>query len=111
MDLGKEPDIVTSILIDLAQRQTNNQSAQFAQLLIPELHTVGSLTIRTHRFAGFQVLKSVDVPSILIELGFLTNAEEETAMRGARWRRNMAVAISRAVDAYFEDLAVQESRK
>jgi N-acetylmuramoyl-L-alanine amidase len=110
VDLGKEPDIVTSILIDLAQRQTNNQSAQFAQILIPELHTVGSLTLRTHRFAGFQVLKSVDVPSVLIELGFLTNAEDESAMRGNRWRRNMAVAISRAVDAYFEDVAFRESR-
>jgi len=111
VDLGKEPDIVTSILIDLAQRQTNNQSAQFAQLLIPELHTAGSLTLRTHRFAGFQVLKSVDVPSVLIELGFLTNAEDESAMRGSRWRRNMATAISRAVDTYFEDAAIRESRK
>jgi N-acetylmuramoyl-L-alanine amidase len=102
IDLAKEPDIVTSILIDLAQRETNNLSAQFAQILIPELHTVGSLTLRTHRFAGFQVLKSVDVPSVLIELGYLTNTDDESAMRGSRWRRNMAVAIARAVDAYFE---------
>ncbi|MBU6155692.1 MAG: N-acetylmuramoyl-L-alanine amidase [Alphaproteobacteria bacterium] len=101
IDLAKEPDIVTSILIDLAQRDTNNLSAQFAQILIPELHTVGSLTLRTHRFAGFQVLKSIDVPSVLIELGYLTNADDESAMRGSRWRRNMAEAIARAVDGYF----------
>lgn len=110
VDLGKEPDIVTSILIDLAQRQTNNQSAMFAQLLIPELHTVGSLTQRTHRFAGFRVLKSVDVPSVLIELGFLTNLEDESAMRGNRWRRNMATAIARAVDTYFDKAPVQQSQ-
>jgi len=101
IDLANEPDIVTSILIDLAQRETNNLSAQFAQILIPELHTVGSLTLRTHRFAGFHVLKSIDVPSVLIELGFLTNAEDENAMRGGKWRRNMAEAIARAVDGYF----------
>lgn len=101
IDLANEPDIVTSILIDLAQRETNNLSAQFAQILIPELHTVGSLTLRTHRFAGFHVLKSIDVPSVLVELGFLTNAEDENAMRGGKWRRNMAEAIARAVDGYF----------
>ena len=101
IDLANEPDIVTSILIDLAQRETNNLSAQFAQILIPQLHTVGSLTLRTHRFAGFQVLKSIDVPSVLVELGFLTNADDENAMRGSKWRRNMAEAIARAVDGYF----------
>lgn len=110
IDLAKEPDIVTSILIDLAQRDTNNLSAQFAQILIPELHTVGSLTLRTHRFAGFQVLKSVDVPSVLIELGYLTNADDEHAMRGNRWRRNMAVAIARAVDGYFATVPAAPAR-
>ena len=110
VDLAKEPDIVTSILIDLAQRETNNSSAQFAQILIPELHTVGNLTLRTHRFAGFQVLKSIDVPSVLIELGYLTNADDESAMRGNRWRRNMAVAIARSVDAYFAADPVKQTR-
>jgi N-acetylmuramoyl-L-alanine amidase len=110
VDLAKEPDIVTSILIDLAQRETNNLSAQFAQILIPELHTVGNLTLRTHRFAGFQVLKSIDVPSVLIELGYLTNADDESAMRGNRWRRNMAVAIARSVDAYFAADPVKQTR-
>lgn len=101
VDLRKEPDIVTSILIDLAQRETKNRSARFAQLLIPELHKVGSLTHRTHRFAGFRVLKAPDVPSVLIELGYLTNVDDESAMRGTRWRKGMAKAIAQAVDSYF----------
>jgi N-acetylmuramoyl-L-alanine amidase len=101
VDLSKEPDIVTSILIDLAQRETKNRSAKFAQILIPELHKVGSLTHRTHRFAGFRVLKAPDVPSVLIELGYLTNVEDESAMRGSRWRKGMAKAIAQAVDGYF----------
>jgi N-acetylmuramoyl-L-alanine amidase len=56
------------------------------------------------------VLKSVDVPSVLIELGFLTNLEDESAMRGNRWRRNMATAIARAVDTYFDKAPVQQSQ-
>jgi len=101
VDLRKEPDIVTSILIDLAQRETKNRSAKFAQMLIPELHRVGTLTHRTHRFAGFRVLKAPDVPSVLIELGYLTNVDDESAMRASRWRKGMAKAIAQAVDGYF----------
>lgn len=101
VDLTKEADIVTSILIDLAQRETKNSSAKFAQILVPELQTVGSLTHKTHRFAGFRVLKAPDVPSVLIEVGYLSNDSDESSMRSARWRRSMAGAIARSVDTYF----------
>lgn len=102
VDLTKEADIVTSILIDLAQRETKNNSAKLAQLLIPELQRVGNLTHKTHRFAGFRVLKAPDVPSVLIEVGYLTNQSDESTMRSGRWRRGMAAAIARAVDTYFK---------
>jgi hypothetical protein len=92
VDLTKEADIVTSILIDLAQRETKNSSAKFAQILVPELQTVGSLTHKTHRFAGFRVLKAPDVPSVLIEVGYLSNDTDESSMRSTRWRRSMAGA-------------------
>jgi N-acetylmuramoyl-L-alanine amidase len=101
VDLTKEADIVTSILIDLAQRETKNSSAKFAQILVPELQKVGSLTHKTHRFAGFRVLKAPDVPSVLIEVGYLSNDTDESAMRSTKWRRGMAVAIARSVDSYF----------
>jgi N-acetylmuramoyl-L-alanine amidase len=101
VDLTKEADIVTSILIDLAQRETKNSSAKFAQILVPELQTVGSLTHKTHRFAGFRVLKAPDVPSVLIEVGYLSNDTDESSMRSTRWRRGMAGAIARSVDSYF----------
>jgi N-acetylmuramoyl-L-alanine amidase len=101
VDLTKEADIVTSILIDLAQRETKNSSAKFAQILVPELQTVGSLTHKTHRFAGFRVLKAPDVPSVLIEVGYLSNDSDESSMRSTRWRRGMAGAIARSVDSYF----------
>ncbi|MEQ1753040.1 MAG: N-acetylmuramoyl-L-alanine amidase [Micropepsaceae bacterium] len=102
VDLTKEADIVTSILIDLAQRETKNNSAKLAQILIPELQKVGNLTHKTHRFAGFRVLKAPDVPSVLIEVGYLTNESDESAMRAARWRRGMTGAIARSVDTYFK---------
>jgi N-acetylmuramoyl-L-alanine amidase len=101
VDLTSEPDIVTNILIDLAQRETKNNSVKFAKFLVPELQKVGSLTQKTHRFAGFAVLKAPDVPSVLIELGYLTNSTDESTMRTNWWKRNMAKAITRSVDQYF----------
>jgi N-acetylmuramoyl-L-alanine amidase len=102
VDLTNESDIVTSILIDLAQRETKNSSVKFAQALVPELHQVGGVTQKSHRFAGFRVLKAPDVPSVLIELGYLSSAQDESEMKTRRWRANMATAITRAVDVYFK---------
>ena len=65
--------MVQSILIDLAQRETMNLSARFAADLIAELDPVIKLQRRHHRFAGFAVLKAPDVPSILLEMGYLSN--------------------------------------
>ena len=101
VDLTKEADIVTSILIDLAQRETKNNSAKFAQILVPELQKLGSLTHKTHRFAGFRVLKAPDVPSVLIEVGYLSNQADESAMNTSRWRRSITGGIARSVDTYF----------
>ncbi len=101
VDLTNEPDIVTSILIDLAQRETKNNSVKFAQLLVPELQRAGGVTHKSHRFAGFVVLKAPDVPSVLIEVGYLSNHADESVMNTRRWRRRMADSISRAVDSYF----------
>lgn len=101
VDLTNEGDIVTSILIDLAQRETKNNAVKFAQILVPELHRAGEVTQKSHKFAGFRVLKAPDVPSVLIELGYLSSREDETAMNTNRWRRRMADSIARAVDTYF----------
>lgn len=101
VDLTNEPDIVTSILIDLAQRETKNNSARFAQVLLPELRSSGRIVAQTHRFAGFVVLKAPDVPSILIENGYLSNKEDEEALNSVGWRSEMAAGIAKGVDRYF----------
>lgn len=101
LDLSHETPEVTSILIDLAQRETMNESARFAGGLIQQLRGETAVLRNTHRFAGFAVLKAPDVPSVLLELGFLSNPEDERNLKLKKYRMRLANAALRAVDAYF----------
>ena len=78
-----------------------NLSAQFANLLIVELGHEVELLRRTHRFAGFAVLKAPDVPSVLVELSYLSNPRDERILRDAGHRAKLARALVQAVDKYF----------
>ena len=111
VNLGGEADEVRNILIDLAQRETKNLSVRFAQTTIPKIAQVTPVLRNTHRFAGFRVLKAPDVPSVLMELGFLTNPDDEANLTSATWRRATATAIARGVDAYFVERATAEARQ
>lgn len=103
IDLGAAPrqGVVGDILVDLAQRETTNRSAEFAQTLIPRLGQVAPLLTNTHRNAGFFVLLAPDVPAVLIETGFLSNVTDERRLADPRVREAMAGAMAGAVDAYF----------
>ena len=101
IDLTHESAEVTNILIDLAQRETMNQSAKLAGLLVDELDGRVRILGNPHRFAGFAVLKAPDIPSVLIELGFLSNKDDERALRSESHRRKLAQSIAGAVDRYF----------
>jgi N-acetylmuramoyl-L-alanine amidase len=101
IDLNDQSREVVNILIDLAQRKTMNQSATFARHLMHELGRSTRLLPRTHRFAGFAVLKAPDVPSVLIELGYLSNRQDERMLNEPRERSRISAAIVRAVDQYF----------
>lgn len=101
VDLSKEDSDVANILIDLAQRETMNFSARFADILINELADDMRLIRRTHRFAGFAVLKAPDVPSVLVELGYLSNRVDEMLLRKPDHHAKVARAILRAVNRYF----------
>ncbi len=101
IDLSKETPEVTNILIDLAQRESMNQSARFAARLVKELARETKLLRNTHRFAGFVVLKAPDVPSVLMELGFLSNRLDEAALKRKSYRAKLIAAMARAADAYF----------
>jgi N-acetylmuramoyl-L-alanine amidase len=102
VDLTTQNAMVTSILIDLAQRETKNLSARFASLLTNQLAERTLVLRDSHRFAGFVVLKALDVPSVLLELGYLSNADDEAALSSKRHRRVVAKAIRDAIDRYFQ---------
>lgn len=103
--LARHDEEVIEILIDLAQRETMNYAARFANALVPTLRK-GKVPLRSkpHRFAGFRVLKAPDVPSVLLELGYLTNKQDERFLLSSRARSAVARAIAEAVDKYFAAL-------
>ncbi len=101
VDLSKQSNAVSSILIDLTQRETKNQSARFAELLVNELSRVTMLLPNTHRFAGFAVLKAPDIASVLIEMGYLSNVQDEALLLSPAHRAKLAGAMLRAIDGYF----------
>ena len=102
IDLSNQSDAVASFLIELRQRQTMNESALFSETLIQEVGTSTRLLRNTHRFAGFAVLKSPDVPSVLMELGYLSNRHDEKLLRDPRHHETVARSILRATEAFFE---------
>lgn len=99
--LPPESDDVANILIDLAQRETKNLSISFAGTLIDSLSGTTKLTKKYRKSAGFRVLKAPDVPSVLLELGYMTNASDVRRMQSKAWRAKIAKVISRSIDAYF----------
>jgi len=101
VDLSHETPEVTNILIDLAQRETMNESARFATVLVSELGRTTDLLRNSHRFAGFRVLKGPDVPSVLLEMGFLSNREDERALLTKSYRAKLGQSLIRAVDRFF----------
>jgi len=101
IDLTHESQDVLNILIDLAQRESLNLAAKLASSLVKELKRVAKLKRDTHRFAGFAVLKAPDIPSVLIEMGYLSNAQEEKALRQRSYRGKIATAVVNAVSVYL----------
>ncbi len=101
IDLTSENPNVTNILIDLAQRETMNESARFAGHLVGELRHVSQVLPQAHRFAGFAVLKAPDVPSVLLEMGFLSNPLDERALTDPAYRAKMADSLVQAVARFF----------
>ncbi len=104
VDLSSEDDDVAGILIDLAQRETKNKSSLFAETIIKTLRDEVHMRTNTHRFAGFAVLKSPDIPSVLIELGFLTNREDERILRKDKaFERRVVKGLVQAIDRYYAE--------
>ena len=101
IDLSRESQEVRHILVDLAQRESMNLATKLATRLINELEREVTLVRNSHRFARFAVLKSPDVPSVLIEMGYLSNRDDESALRKDAYRARLMSAVVRGLDAHF----------
>jgi N-acetylmuramoyl-L-alanine amidase len=101
VNLTDEPTEVADILIDLAQRETKTFSNRFARLLMGEMKT----TVRMHKHplksAGFRVLKAPDVPSVLVELGYVSNKGDLQLLVSENWRNKTVGSMAQAIDAFF----------
>jgi N-acetylmuramoyl-L-alanine amidase len=101
VDLGGENNEVSSILLDLAQRETMNVSSQFAALLQREMSPTIKFKDDAHRFAGLIVLKAPDVPSVLLETGYISNDDDLKLLLSDDYRHDIAVGVRKAVEIHF----------
>ncbi len=92
---------VSQILLDLSQRATKNRSAAFAQLLLERVGEETPLLRRSHRDAGFIVLLAPDVPAVLLEMGFITNLDDERLLSNPASRARVVNAVGDAIESYF----------
>ncbi|NNE23184.1 MAG: AMIN domain-containing protein [Rhizobiales bacterium] len=101
VDLASESDEIAGILIDLAQRETKNYSISIAKKMVRHMKPVTKLNRRPLRSADFRVLKAPDVPSVLVELGYLSSRRDERLLVSRPWRMKVARALTKAIDGYF----------
>jgi N-acetylmuramoyl-L-alanine amidase len=101
VNLTDEPTEVADILIDLAQRETKTFSNRFAHLLMTEMKTTARMHKNPLKSAGFRVLKAPDVPSVLVELGYVSNKDDLEHLVSESWRNKTVGSMAQAIDAFF----------
>ncbi|EJF75897.1 N-acetylmuramoyl-L-alanine amidase [Bartonella alsatica] len=101
--LSDESLEVTDILMDLTRRETHAFSVNFANSVVSNLLKNNiNLINNPHRYADFQVLRASDIPSVLIEIGYLSNKEDEKLLNNPQWRKQMAVSIAHSIRQFTE---------
>ncbi|WP_114360791.1 MULTISPECIES: N-acetylmuramoyl-L-alanine amidase [Rhodopseudomonas] len=101
VNLTEEPSEVADILIDLAQRETKTFSNRFAQQLMKDMKATTRMHKRPLKSAGFRVLKAPDVPSVLIELGYVSNKADLQHLLSEQWRSKTVGAVAQAIDSFL----------
>jgi N-acetylmuramoyl-L-alanine amidase len=101
VNLTEEPTDVADILIDLAQRETRTFSNRFARLLVGEMKNTARMYKHPLKSAGFKVLKAPDVPSVLIELGYVSNKGDLAHLVSEEWRSRTVASMAKAIDAFL----------
>lgn len=100
--LDDKDDVLASVLLDLSQNATKEASSAVGDRVLRQLKRVGHVHKREVQHAGFMVLKSPDIPSILVETAFISNPYEETNLRSSKHQSHIATAILNGINAYFE---------
>jgi N-acetylmuramoyl-L-alanine amidase len=101
IDPSNQDDLASEVLLDMAQRDTNGRSVRLAELLVEELNGATRMVKQRPAQASFVVLQSPLIPSVLIELGYLSNPAEENALADDAHIARLVAAMVRAIDAYF----------
>jgi N-acetylmuramoyl-L-alanine amidase len=101
VNLTQEPTEVADILIDLAQRETRTFSNRFARLLAGEMKNSARMYKHPLKSAGFRVLKAPDVPSVLVELGYVSNKSDLEHLVSENWRTKTVGSVALAIDTFF----------
>ncbi len=101
VDLSKHSKQVKTILLDLLHREVSNNSLIMANTLIEKMSPPFTPLVKPHRQANFAVLRAPDVPSILVEMGFLSNREDEKLLNMTSYQRQMADRLKVSIDKYF----------
>jgi N-acetylmuramoyl-L-alanine amidase len=101
VNLTEEPTEVADILIDLARRETRTFSNRFARVLMGEMKTAARMHKHPLKSAGFKVLKAPDVPSVLVELGYVSNKDDREHLVSENWRSRTVGSMAQAIDVFF----------
>ncbi len=109
LDFSGNPPEINDVLISLSQNDSRNKSSKFAGYVVADMQKVVKLVNNAHKFAGFAVLKAPDIPSVLLEMGYLSNYSEEKFLRQPAYRKKLAESITRAVVRYFKDPEVSSA--
>lgn len=102
VDLENETEVVGNILFDLAIRETRYFSKLYSRFLVDEISNSTNVIKNPHRSGGFLVLKAPDVPSVLLELGYLSNLGDEELLLSNEWQVQTAEAVAISVSKYFQ---------
>jgi N-acetylmuramoyl-L-alanine amidase len=110
VDLKSEPDDVAGILIDLAERETKSFSTQFAHKLAGEMKSVTRMHKKPLKSAGFRVLRAPDIPSVLVELGYISNRQDLQLLVSESWRNRTADSMAQAIETFLSSQTAGAAR-
>ena len=102
LDLSKENKDIANLLIDLIKRDTKNNSLQFAKTVTTELEGQVKMIKDAHRFADFKVLHGIDIPALLVELGYVSNKEEEKLLNQTEYKKIIIKTLTTAINKFFK---------